>query len=262
MTYLVVAVHQARLWVAQGDLEAAARWVQERSRHMDDEESTDVYPRSLRELESLVLARVWIALGEPATALKALDRLLPAAERLGKTGVVIEILTLRALALQAQSDAALALRVLKRALSLAETEGYIRLFADLGDPMAALLSRVRADLESGGDTRHSGRAPSAPATTVDYVDRLLAALGGAETARARVPQLPGSPAPSLVEPLTDRELEVLAMMAAGKSNPEIAADLVIAISTVRSHVKSIYGKLGASSRTQAVLRARELGLAR
>jgi LuxR family maltose regulon positive regulatory protein len=262
MLDLVVGVHQARLWVAQGDLEAAARWAQERSRSTDDEDSTDAYPDSLRDLESRALARVRIALGDPSTALKALDRRLPAAERLGKTGVVIEILALRALALQAQGDAAPALGVLKRALSLAEPEGYIRLFADLGEPMAVLLSRVRADLELDREAPRGGRTPSPPAISLDYVDRLLAALEGGEAARAQAPQLARSPAPSLVEPLTERELEVLAMMAAGKSNPEIAGGLVIAISTVRSHVKSIYGKLGASSRVQAVLRARELGLAR
>jgi LuxR family maltose regulon positive regulatory protein len=125
---------------------------------------------------------------------------------------------------------------LERALSLAEPEGYVRTFVDEGEPMARLLRRALAQ----------GLAPS-------YVASLLAALG-----EEAMPLPPGEQ--PLVEPLTQREIEVLHLIAAGLSNQEIAQELVIALSTVKSHINHMYGKLGVKSRTQAVARAQELGL--
>ena len=133
---------------------------------------------------------------------------------------------------------------LVRALSLAEPGGYVRTFADEGAPMAQLLTLVKA----------RGMAPEG------YVDKLLAAIG--------VEELPGQPAARrlqastfpLIEPLSERELEVLSLVAAGLSNQEIAAKLVIAEGTVKKHLHNIFGKLNVRSRTQAVMRAPELGL--
>jgi LuxR family maltose regulon positive regulatory protein len=130
---------------------------------------------------------------------------------------------------------------LERALSLAEPEGFVRTFVDEGEPMARLLQQAAA----------RGIAP-------DYVSRLLAVLGARETDSASVPASPG--AISLVEPLTDRELEVLQLIGEGYSNQEIAEALVITLNTVKKHASGIYGKLGVHNRTQAVVRAQELGL--
>jgi LuxR family maltose regulon positive regulatory protein len=129
-----------------------------------------------------------------------------------------------------------ALSALERALALGEPEGYVRTFVDEGEPMAMLLRLALSQ----------GMAPN-------YVARLLAAFG-----KEIEPTPPAME--SLVEPLSERELQVLRLVVAGLSNPEIAQELVIAVSTVKSHVNHIYGKLGVESRTQAVVKAQELAL--
>jgi len=144
-------------------------------------------------------------------------------------GYVIEILVLQAMAHQAQNKPDSALKCLKQALTLAEPEGYVRVFADEGAPMAALLRRAAAQ----------GVSPA-------YVGQLLAAMG------------PPRPATPLVEPLSARELEVLRLIVAGLSNKEIAAQLYLAVGTVKKHINNIYGKLGVSRRAQAIAKAREL----
>jgi LuxR family maltose regulon positive regulatory protein len=149
---------------------------------------------------------------------------------------VIRFLVLRARSFQAQDDLPSALSALERALSLAEPEGYVRTFIDEGEPMARLL---RQALSQG--------------IASNYAARLLAAFD-AEVA------LTPSAMDALVEPLTERELEVLRLIVAGLSNPDIAEDLFIAVSTVKSHVNHIYGKLGVENRVQAINRARSLGL--
>jgi LuxR family maltose regulon positive regulatory protein len=148
----------------------------------------------------------------------------------------IKILALQALVFHAQGDSQEALSALSRALSLAEPEGYVRTFIDEGQPMTRLLRLALS----------RGIAP-------DYVSRLLGAID--EEVELAPPAME-----SLIEPLTERELEVLRLIVAGLSNPEIAEELFIAISTVKSHVNHIYGKLGVESRTQALLRAQDLGL--
>jgi LuxR family maltose regulon positive regulatory protein len=151
-------------------------------------------------------------------------------------GSVIEILVLQALAFHILGDLDQALSALHRALSLAEPEGYVRTFIDEGQVMAGLLRQAMTQ----------GIAPG-------YVGKLLAASGDS-------PLPPAPAAQPLAEPLSDRELEVLRLVAAGLSNREIAAELVIAVSTVKSHINHIYGKLDVKSRTQAVARGRLLGL--
>jgi len=152
---------------------------------------------------------------------------------------VLEILILRALALEAQGDRPGALTALGRALVLAEPEGYIRLFIDEGIPMATLLRQAHMhDIEPG------------------YVAHLLAAF---EQTGASL-HLPDSNARPLVEPLTAREREVLQLLVDGASNREIAHHLVLSVNTVKKHVLNLCGKLGVQSRAQAVARARTLNL--
>jgi LuxR family maltose regulon positive regulatory protein len=130
---------------------------------------------------------------------------------------------------------------LKKALTIGEPEGYVRVFVDLGTSMTRLLQQA-----------------TARGIASDYVSQLLAVFGTEETESAAVPASPG--AASLVELLTERELEVLRLIGEGHSNQDIATALVITINTVKKHASSIYGKLGVHSRTQAVVRAQELGL--
>jgi LuxR family maltose regulon positive regulatory protein len=162
--------------------------------------------------------------------------LLEAAQAAGRTAHVIKVRALQALAYQAQGDDGRALSALEQALVLAAPEGYVRTFVDDGEPMARLLRRARA----------KGIAP-------EYVSRLLAAFGERTPAAAPLGQ-------ALVEPLTEREMEVLRLIAAGLSNREIGDELVVAVSTVKSHINHIYGKLDVKNRTRAVARARTLGL--
>jgi LuxR family maltose regulon positive regulatory protein len=220
-----MAAYRALFDVMQGDLKTPARWAGTVKPTLHDKLDT------LREFQWLILVRVLIAqrLSDEATPL--LGYLLHTAESEGRTGRAIEILVLQALALQAQARPAQALTILKRALTLAEPEGYVRTFVDEGPPMAALLRYALA----------KGVAPN-------YVRRLLTAFGEAAG---------GGP---LVEPLTRRELEVLRLVAAGLKNQEIADRLVISVATVKRHITNIYGKLGVSRRIQAVARAQELGL--
>jgi LuxR family maltose regulon positive regulatory protein len=187
----------------------------------------------------LAMARVLIVKGDAPSlerALALLERLLQAADAEGRMGVTIEALALRALAHWRRGEQASALTALERALRLAEPEGYVRLFADLGLPLARLLQEARSR-----------------AVLPDYVETLLAACGAdlAFSAPAEA---------TLPEPLTTREQEVLQLIGAGLTNREIAATLVISPETVKKHTASIYGKLGVRSRREAVARARKLAL--
>jgi LuxR family maltose regulon positive regulatory protein len=171
----------------------------------------------------LVLARVLLAEQAPAQALGLLERLGDLAAVEGRTGSLIEVRVLQALALAAKGEERDGLAVLAEALALAEPEGYTRVFLDEGSPLAALLDRRAI----------AGRRAAAP--------------------------VPAS-MPAMVQPLSERELEVLGLLAAGRSNREIAEELVVALDTVKKHVSHVLDKLGAANRTQAVAHARELGL--
>jgi LuxR family transcriptional regulator, maltose regulon positive regulatory protein len=238
-----VPAQRARLLVAQGDLTAAARWVQDRGLKADDE------PDYRREQAHLVLARVLLAQNLPGQALALLDRLHAAATAQDRTGSLIEIGALRALALAARGDQARALDALAGALTLACPQGYVRVFADEGPPMATLLGKLIA--------RRTDQAVAD--VPLGYLVRLQRAChaGQAEPDPGRG----GAAAvPGLAEQLTSRELEVLKMLAAGRSNQAIAAELVVTLDTVKKHVSHLLAKLGAASRTEAVARARELSL--
>ena len=236
---------RARLQLAQGEIAPAARWAQQRGLSPDDEPG---YPR---EPEYLVLARVLLAQDRPGAALALLKRLHAAALSQDRAGSVIEIQALQALVLAAAGQETAAVDALARALTLACPQGYVRVFADAGPPMAALLGRLVA----------AQRAEQAAARGVELgcLARVLRAFGGQE-AVAGSRRGTAAAVPGLVEQLTARELEVLVLLAAGTPNPRIAEQLVVTLDTVKKHVSHLLGKLGAANRTEAVTRARQLGL--
>jgi LuxR family maltose regulon positive regulatory protein len=192
-------------------------------------------------------ARLLHARGRHHEALRLLDELQEAAQTAERTGGVIEILVLRALALWATNKKERAVNTLTQALILAEPEGYVRTFADEGAAMAEILSGV---LEAQQRER---RPDSSKRPSVHYLRKLLAATERDATGAA-------SPVEGLPEPLSERELEVLTLVAAGKSNRRIASELFVSVGTVKTHINNLYRKLDAHSRTQAVARARELNL--
>ena len=224
--------YRARVWLAQGNLEMAAQWAHHYRQHDETE--------YLREFEDLTLARVLLAIELPDDALASLGALLPPAVHTGRMGVVLEGQSLRALALHALGNLDEALDALASSLALAEPEDYVRVFVDSGESMRTLLKRASS----------AGIAPA-------YAARLLAAYGAPQLDSVGESRALGQP---LIEPLSDRELEVLGHLAGGLSNREIARRLFVSLPTVKSHTRNIYGKLGVHSRAQAVDRARALGL--
>jgi LuxR family maltose regulon positive regulatory protein len=234
---------RARLLLVMGRAGEAARWTEDHGLTADDAVSYQ------RERDYLVLARVLLARREPAGTLRLLQRLDALAASQGRTESLIEIRALRSLATHAAGDHRGALTALAEALALARPEGYIRVFADEGPPMAALLrSLVRA--------RQRGRAAAASKAARDHLNRVVRAF---QPPVGR-PEQPASVASGLIEPLTRRELEVLGLVAAGRPNQEIADELVVSLDTVKKHLSHIFDKLGAANRSDAVARARELRL--
>jgi LuxR family maltose regulon positive regulatory protein len=235
-----VAAVRAQLELAQGNLAAAIRWADLSGISTGDEDL--LYSH---EVPYLALARVRIAQVRDdqessllQSVLHLLDRLLQDAETKARMGSVLEILVLRALALEAQADRTAALSTLERALVLAEPEGYIRLFVDEGAQMLALLRLAKV---------HS----SVPG----YVATLLRAFGEQHVSDLPLPSARPGP---LAEPLTEREREVLRLLLEGASNREIARRLVLSVNTIKRHVYNLCGKLGVQSRAQAIVRARDL----
>ena len=231
-----VPAERARLMLAQGEFAAAARWTEERCLAADDE------PSYQREWEYLVLARVLLAQGRPAQAVSLLERLHAAAVAQNRTGSIIQIQTLLALALAASGEEAGAADALAGALTLACPQGYVRVFADEGTPMAALLGRLVAAQKT--------EQAAAGGVSLAYLARLFRAFG-------QEPAMPDSgqdavAVPGLVEQLTPREVEILVLLAAGMPNPRIAQELVVTLNTVKKHVSHLLGKLGAANRTEAV----------
>ena len=230
----------ARLNVARGELAAARRWAASRGVAVDDA------PSYLAEYEHLTLARLLLAEhGHDADgraqhdAVGVLERLLTRAEDGQRTGSMVEILALQALAHDAAGDTASALTALEAALTRAAPEGYMRVFLDEGDPMTALLE---AAVQQG--------------IAVEQSRRLLAAGRDIHTGSPSVEPA----AAGLVQDLSSRELEVLRFLRSQLSGPEIARELVVSLNTLRTHTKNVYMKLGVNNRRQAVQRAAELGL--
>ena len=227
---------RARVWVALGRPDEPLRWAREQDLSAEDDLSY------LHEFEHITLAKVLLARYAAdrseliiSEATQLLVRLLRAAEEGERTGSVLEILVVQALAHQAQGDIPAALVALQRALTLAEPEGYLRIFVDEGAPMASLL-RTAAK---------KGIAPG-------YVRRLLAAFARTDD---RKPANLG-----LIEPLSERELDVLRLLGTDLDGPDIARELTVSLNTVRTHTKNIYAKLGVNNRRAAVRRAEELHL--
>jgi LuxR family transcriptional regulator, maltose regulon positive regulatory protein len=234
-----VPAQRARLLLARGDVAAAAGWTEESGLTGDDDLG---YPR---EPGYLVLARLLLAQNRPGQALALLDRLRAAAAAQNRVGSRIEAEALRALALASGGAQAEALSALSETLILACPQGYVRVFADEGEPMAALLARVIK-------AHRTGQVAGVPLGFLASLQRAFDAEPAPVGARTPAGAMPG-----LVEPLTNRELEVLAMLATGKSNHAIADQLVVSLDTVKKHVSHLLDKLAAANRTEAVARARE-----
>jgi LuxR family maltose regulon positive regulatory protein len=246
---------KAKVYLKQGRLAKALDWVRARGLSADDEISY------LGEFEHLTLARVLMAEYQSRQARRSLlqaigllERLLKAAEGQRRIGSVIEILVAQALAHQVQGNLPLALVSLERALFLAQPEGYVRIFVDEGEPMRLLILAFQSRIEKPS----SGQGHA----LLVYVEKLLSAFERAvEKQSPTHPKKPDMIEPAApIEPLSERELEVLRLVAQGLTNNEISQRLVLALSTVKGHNLRIFGKLQARNRSEAVMRARELGL--
>ncbi len=253
---------QARLWIAQGNLVAANRWAQ--SSGLNETETQFSY---LDEAAYVTLARLRIAEGKLADAESLLLHLHQTVTVAGRNGSLIEILILQAITYAGQHQREKARSVLTQALRLAEPEGYIRLFVDEGEAVRVLITDFRLAISD--------------VTLANYIDQLLTAFvrqSGDMDDELPTIQLETSPATTivhnkpfdvaqdkskivnLVEPLSDRELEVLQLVAAGLSNRQIAEQLIITVGTVKTHINHIFSKLAVQSRTQAIVRGQECGL--
>jgi len=230
------AAHQARIDLERGDIDAVVRWTQANDLAIDGDFEFH------REIEYLTLARVFIAQKRLEQAHALAQRIYRIAQEIGKRQTELEGLILLAIVLSSQGETNQALVHLEQALSIGEPEGYIRIFVDEGPPMARLLYEAA--------TR--GVAP-------EYVRRLLAAFPDVEPEQAS-PASAQAPESDSIEPLSERELEVLRLIAEGLTNPEIASRLFLSLHTIKAHARNIYGKLGVRNRTQAVAKARALGV--
>jgi LuxR family maltose regulon positive regulatory protein len=231
-------VDQVRLWLASGELDRATRWAEE----------VDLGQRRgtpfARDRQEVACVRVHLATNRPNLALQRLEPVLARASTGKRWGYMIEIRLLQALAHQMLQEEPQALDALSKAICLGEPEGYIRSFVDEGASMEALLSQLRKRDHEHGPT--------------PYLDKLLAAFQQKrKTDRAKEKPAKADQTPEL---LSQRELEVLQLLAQGRSNREIAQELVIALDTVKRHINHIFSKLGVQNRLQALKQARKLGL--
>jgi LuxR family maltose regulon positive regulatory protein len=239
---LFTTVDQVRLWLARGELDRAIRWAEEQDARVQH------LTAFARERLDVARARILLAKGQPTVALQHLEPALQRATAGQRWGHVIEIRLLQALVHQKLDKMSPALAALSEAVRLGEPEGYIRSFVEEGATMAVLLTKLRDVRCKVGPTA--------------YLDQVLAAFPKASQrpasqAKITVKQIPGQP---LCESLSERERQVLQLLAQGVSNQEIAQQLVIAYDTVKRHVSHIFSKLGVTNRMQAVKQAREHGL--
>ncbi len=236
-----VEIAQVKLWLAQGDVAAANRWAASQEIRL-----TSVIPFKFEnEVANIGLARVLIAQNRLDDAIDLLSHLEEAAQSAGRMGRLVEILILKSLALQKMGDTAQAVASLAGCLSLAEPEGYVRIFVDEGRPVQLLLTRWLSHADRGA--------------LRDFALHLLSQFE-VELRQATPEGAKAFPTTSLVEPLTARELEVLQLICAGDANQAIADKLFITLSAVKKHTGNIFGKLEVTSRGQAMVRARQLGL--
>ena len=237
----MVAMVRARIAALEGDFDAVERWADSRALlaldpgHLQLDATTELH---LRKYELAVLALAWIREGQPGKALRFLEPVFAHVAEKGRWGLGIETLALQAAAYHLLGEAGPALTRLERVLARAEPEGYVRTFVEIGEPIAQLLYQA-AERD----------------VYPEYAGRLLAAF----PEPAAPPAIPRPPQP-LIEPLSERELEILAAIAEGLSNQEAARRLYISERTVKWHASNIYSKLQVSNRTEAVAKARSLGI--
>jgi LuxR family maltose regulon positive regulatory protein len=228
--------YQVRIWVSQGKIDQAKKWMQEQA---EDQEAKTTYIGSMI---NIPLARIHITQNLTEEANELILPLLDAAESGGHISRTIELLILEALNLQEADQTERALVPLNKALSLAQPRGYFRIFVDEGPPMASLLYEA---------LKHE-IAPN-------YVQRLLAAFPTTELEESSSEKSTVDQS-DLIDPLSEREIEVIKLIAEGLSRQEIASHLVLSLNTVKTHARNIYSKLGVNNQIQAVGKARVLGL--
>lgn len=235
LAFVQWAVYAARFWLWCGDVATAAETL---SHPYPDGAVVDAarLPVVVREVYQVTEAQIALAQGQWQRVFTLHDTVLATAGPAGRHGRVVELALLRALAHVQTGDEAAALTSLAAALAIAAPQKRVQIFLEHGPPMAALLTRFAFAAEQPADLRQAARA--------------LAALSGQQ----------GAADDTLVEPLSDRELEVLRLLCLGYSNQQIATELMVSVNTVKKHAGNIYGKLGVHGRTQAIALAHELNL--
>jgi LuxR family maltose regulon positive regulatory protein len=241
----IITAYEIGMAITQGDMVKVNAWVEECNPEalielIDPKEETHRYLRGFpaHELELLTLVRAYLAQNKPAEALKVLDGLFKTANKLGRAGIMLETNVLYAVVYKAIGDAGKALNHIKQALLAAEREGYMRLFLDAGPAITSLLYEAAQQ-----------------SITPAYIHRLISSLPASESTPRRLDKFI-----KIEEPLSNRELSVLALIAQGLSNKEIGGRLYIETRTVKWHISNIIGKLGVKNRTQAMVKASALGI--
>lgn len=239
----LVDAYQAQLWIAKGKNEQVLRWVEGKQlEKLVAQKVGESRFDPMWEFHSQTLARVYISQGRYDDALRVIEPMLNMAKASQRMRSVLKMLAMQAVIVKSMGDTQNALQILEQALNLAKEEGFVRTFLDEGEPMVQLLYEAAA----------KGVVP-------EYTGQLLAAYTSPETSSVSFKSETKGQI-ELVEPLSDREVEVLELIAEGFSNQEIATRLHISLSTVKGHTSNIYGKLSVNKRTQAVARAKELGI--
>lgn len=252
MIPIIISFFQTRLWLQQGKISKAKQWGKEYqplSTFLEERGLDPKYHHHLLETEGILLARLQLSLGDWEKALRVLDPLLEAARNLNRKGRVIEILILQALAFWSGSESERASKSLYEALILAEPQGYIRMFVDEGEPMRELLTLL-LDGNGNGDKGESE-------VSKKYINRLLTEIIAEKTGNQVTQELSSA---GLIEPLSNRELEVLRYLVTRLTSTEIARELCISPNTTRFHIKNIYAKLGVHRRSDAVNKAKQIRL--